>query len=142
MAKLSYANLKLKTNTNIKTFNNRKLNIILELINEKNIEEDELRRVYPFLMNEFQMLYIYTEKSFDEVFSIVQSGYSEEETIVMEYEGNILELGALDDIYEHAESLLETITSDISGRVIISYWNVEKYTDLGNVLKNSMKKIK
>ena len=127
--------------TNIKTFNNRKLNIILELINEKSIEEDELRRVYPFLMNEFQMLYIYTEKSFEEVFSIVQSGYSQEETIVMEYEGNILVLGVLDDIYEHAESLLETITSDISGRIIISYWNIEKYTDLGNVLKNSMKKI-
>lgn len=127
--------------TNIKTFNYRKLNIILELINEKSIEEDELKRVYPFLMNEFQMLYIYTEKSFEEVFSIVQSGYSQEETIVMEYEGNILVLGELDDIYEHAESLLETITSDISGKVIISYWNIEKYTDLGNALKSSIKKI-
>ena len=64
------------------------------------------------------MLYIYTEKSFEEVFSIVQNGYSQDGNVVMEYEGKILVLGILDDIYDHAESLFETITSDIAAKYI------------------------
>ena len=127
--------------TNIKKLNDRKYNIILEVIDGKNIEEDELSKVYPFLMKEFQMLYIYTEKSFEEVFSIVQNGYSQDENVVMEYEGKILVLGILDDIYDHAESLFETITSDIGGKIIISYCNIDRYSDLGDALKSSIKKI-
>ena len=127
--------------TNIKKLNDRKYNIILEVIDGKNIEEDELSKVYPFLMKEFQMLYIYTEKSFEEVFSIVQNGYSQDGNVVMEYEGKILVLGILDDIYDHAESLFETITSDIGGKIIISYCNIDRYSDLGDALKSSIKKI-
>ena len=127
--------------TSIKKSNDRKYNIVLEVIDGKNIDEDELSKVYPFLMNEFQMLYIYTEKSFEDVFSIVQNGYSQDRNIVMEYEGKILVLGILDDIYEHAESLFETITSDISGKIIISYYNIDKYSNLGNILKSSTQKI-
>lgn len=127
--------------TSIKKSNDRKYNIVLEVIDGKNIDEDELSKVYPFLMNEFQMLYIYTEKSFEDVFSIVQNGYSKDGNIVMEYEGKILVLGILDDIYEHAESLFETITSDISGKIIISYYNIDKHSNLGNILKSSTQKI-
>ena len=127
--------------TSIKKSNDRKYNIVLEVIDGKNIDEDELSKVYPFLMNEFQMLYIYTEKSLEDVFSIVQNGYSQDGNIVMEYEGKILVLGILDDIYEHAESLFETITSDISGKIIISYYNIDKYSNLWNILKSSTQKI-
>lgn len=125
----------------IKNINDKRNNIVLDIINNEKVDEDEILKVYPFLLKNFSMLYIDVNKNFNEVLSLVQNGYDNEEIIVMDYSGKIVVLGELDDIYFHAVSLKENIESEISAKVIISYFNIDNYIKLGNVIESAKNKI-
>lgn len=125
----------------IKNLNAKKNSIILDIINNENVDEDEILKVYPFLLKKFSMLYIDVDKNFYEVLSLVQNGYDNEEMIVIDYRGKIVVLGDLDDIYFHAVSLKENIASDTSAKAIISYFYIDNYINLSKVINNAINKI-
>ena len=125
----------------IKNLNVKKNSIILDIINNEKVDEDEILNVYPFLLKKISMLYIDVDKNFNEVLSLVQNGYDNEELVVIDHKGKIVILGELDDIYFHAVSLKENIASDTSAKAIIAYFYVDNYINLGESINSAINKI-
>ena len=125
----------------IKDYNYKKKRIIKELLCNNEVEEEEVLAVNSCFLDKFNLITIYSEGDIEEVYSLVKKGYEEEDTMVLVYQNKILLIGKLEDVYQHAKSIEETLTSNISGKIIISYSTCRNYKVLGSIFKKSNYKI-
>ncbi|MDS0526941.1 helix-turn-helix domain-containing protein [Clostridium sp. SHJSY1] len=116
-------------------------NIIENIIENKGVTKKEVEEAYPFLMNKFKLILINVNNNLDESISLIQDGYREENITIVVYKGKILILGDLEDEYEHASSIKETLEYNLRETSIISYSIVEGYENLSKVVDGCMKKI-
>lgn len=121
----------------IKEENEKGKLVINELLGGKKIDKDELGELYPFLLSKFIMIVICIEGNLEEAYSLISEGYVEEDVVVVLCEDKIVILGKLDLVYEHAQSIRETLVSNISGFKRIIYSKVNDYSQI----KNSLDKI-
>lgn len=125
----------------IKDYNYKKKRIIKDLLCNNEVEEEEVAAINSCFLEKFNLITIYSEGSIEEVYSLVKKGYEEEDTIVLVYQDKVLVIGKLEDVYQHARSIEETLSSNISGKIIISYSTCKNYRMLSSVFKKSNDKI-
>ena len=121
--------------------NNKKKDIIEDILNGKDIAKEDISATYPFLNERFSMITVFVERDLEDAFSLIKEGYDEKDNIVLIYQDKILILGELDDIYDHAISIKETISSIIFCKSRISYISVANYQNLSKALEKCNKKI-
>jgi sugar diacid utilization regulator len=119
----------------------KKNNIIEDIIEDKGLSKKEIEEAYPFLINKFTLIVININNNIDESISLIQDGYREENIAIVVYKKNILILGNLEDEYDHASSIKETIEYNLRENCIISYYNVNGYENLSRVVDGCIKKI-
>ena len=125
----------------IKDYNYKKKRIIKDLLCNNEVEEEEVAAINSCFLEKFNLITIYSEGSIEEVYSLVKKGYEEEDTIVLVYQDKVLVIGKLEDVYQHARSIEETLSSNISGKIIISYSTCKNYRILSSVFKTCNDKI-
>ncbi|MBD7911837.1 MULTISPECIES: helix-turn-helix domain-containing protein [Clostridium] len=125
----------------IKRENKKKSNVIENIIENKGISKKEVEEAYPFLIDKFTLIMISVNNNIDESISLIQDGYKEENIAIVVYKENILILGKLEDEYEHASSIKETIEYNFRENCIISYCNVNNYENLSRAVDGCIKKI-
>ncbi len=107
--------------------------IINEILSNNFVQREEIIEAYPCLSSKFDMILIYVDNMLEEAFSLLKECYDENEMPILIYQDKILLLGKLESVHEHAVSIKETIITNISTKVIISYCKVEGYK---NILKH------
>ena len=125
----------------IKENNNKKKYVIKDILNGKDISKEDILMTYPFLNEKFSIITVFVEKDIEETFLLIKEGYNEEENIVLIHQDKILILGQLDDIYDHAISLRETISSNIACKSRITYLNVANYKKINEAFAKCNEKI-
>lgn len=125
----------------IKDFYYKKEITIKKLLEKKEVSKDEAEEADGFLLQKFNMIIISYDGDIKEAYEIINQSYNKEDIIITIFNDKILLLGKLDDIYEHALSIKETIESNISGKNLISYCNVKNYTNLYDCYIKCNKKI-
>lgn len=121
--------------------NYQKDKMILDVLEGKDVVEDELFTSYPFFTGKFSIISIYLENNIEDALIFIEEGYSDEDASVVLFENKIIIVGKLNEAYEHALSIKETLASNFSGKSIISYCMVNKYTDTYECLNKCNSKI-
>ena len=125
----------------LKENNNKKRYIVEDILKGKDIKKEDILGTYPFLYGKFSMITVFVEKDIESAFVLIKECYDEEQNIVLIYQDKVLILGQLEDIYDHAISIRETVSSNISCRTRISYINVSDYTKIKEALLKCNEKI-
>lgn len=127
--------------SNINDINYKKNMIIGDLLNGKEVNKHDLIKTYSFLTEKFNLITVYVEGNVHEAYTLIKEGYDEEDTVVLVYHDRLLIIGQLDSVYEHALSIKETLSDNISGKIIISFSSIDDYSKLFNSLKRCNNKI-
>lgn len=119
----------------------KKKYIIEDILKGKDITSKDIQDTYPFLNGKFGIITIFVEKDLESAFLLIKECYDEEQNIILKYQEKIVIIGELDDIYDHAVSIRETVSSNISCKTRISYINVSDYTKIKDALLKCNEKI-
>ena len=114
----------------IEDYNYKKNSIIKNLLKDKDVNKEDIKEFHSYLLERFNLITIYFEGDIEEVFSLVKEGYEEEDITVLVYQERVLVLGKLEDVVQHAHSIKETLSSNLSGKVLVSYCFVKNYNML------------
>lgn len=120
---------------------NKRRNIIKDIIQDKDVKEEYIKDAYSFLMNKFSVILINVNKSVKESITLLQDGYNDENIVIVNYKKNILIIGMLEDVYEHALSIKETLEYNLEDSFLISFGAVDGYKNLSKLVKHCEKKI-
>ncbi|SFU29154.1 PucR C-terminal helix-turn-helix domain-containing protein [Clostridium sp. DSM 8431] len=115
--------------------------LIKDIIQGSDYSKSEIKRLYPFMCKDFILIVISIDNSIKECIAVIEDGYESEDICILNYKNNILILGNLDEPYEHAESLKETLEYNTKEKCVISYMNVSGYENLSDAVKKSIRKI-
>lgn len=94
---------------------------LIGLIEGKEIGKDHLERVLPFLEKGAILILVEVQGDKYEALNIIKQLYNEEDVVSMVYENYILLIGNFDEIYEHANSIKDSIASDLYSSCHISF---------------------
>lgn len=115
--------------------------LLIEFLEDRCKFNQQLLFSYPFLKDKFSIITIFIENNITESIYILKEGYKEQEIAIIQDDDNIIIIGKLEDPFSHALSIKETLSSSFAGRCIISYCNVNKYSNAPENLKKCKKKI-
>lgn len=96
---------------------------IIEVLEGKEISDVNVANNIPFLSKGCTLFLINIDGSKYEALNITRQLYSEEEAISLVYKNQLLILGVFDETNEHAQSIRESIASDLYCKCTISYGN-------------------
>lgn len=125
----------------INDYNYKKNRLIKDLLKGKEVSKEEIKEINSCLLEKFNLITIYSEVNIEEVFSLVKEGYKEDDTIVLVYQERVLVLGKLEDVVQHAQSIKETLSSNISGKILVSYCSVKDYNMISASFRKCNQKI-
>lgn len=97
---------------------------LIEILEGKEVLSDKVEKDFPFLSKGCTLFLISVDGSKYEALNIVRQLYTEAEAVSFVYKDNIIILGVLDEINEHARSIRESVISDLYCRCYVSYGNV------------------
>lgn len=97
---------------------------LIEILEGKEVSEVNAEKDFPFLLKGCTLFIINIDGSKSEALNIIRQLYREEEAVSFIYKNKIIVLGAFDEVNEHAESIKESIVSDLYCKCIISYGNL------------------
>lgn len=97
---------------------------IIEIIEGKDISINYIEKDFPFLLNGAALFIIDVDGSKLEALNIIRQLYNEKEAISFIYKNRIIILGLFDEVNEHAESIRQSIVSDLYCKCTISYGNL------------------
>lgn len=119
----------------------KKRMVINEILSNNFIQKEEVIEAYPCLASKFNMILIYVDNMLEEALELLKECYDESNMPILIYQDKILILGQLESVYEHAISIKETIITNISAKVIISYCKVESYKSIIKHIEECNEKI-
>ena len=125
----------------IKDFYYKKEIVIKKLLENKEVSKEEIVGINKILLKRFNMIIISYDGDIKEAYEIVNESYNKENIIITNFNNKIILLGKLDDVYEHVLSIKETIESNISGKILLSYCSVKDYTNLYDCFVKCNKKM-
>lgn len=125
----------------VKEENDKRRLIVNELLSGRSIEREKIEELYPFLLDKFTMMIICIDGNAEDIYPLIKEGYIKEKAVVTLYENKIIILGNLDLVYDHAQSIKETLASNISGFKSIIYCRVHDYTQIRSSLEKCNGKI-
>lgn len=97
---------------------------LIDILEGKEIGINKLDRNFPFLSKGCILFLVSVDGSRYEALNIIKQLYNEQDVITMIYGDNIIVMGNFDEVLEHAESIRESIVSDLYCRCYVSYSNV------------------
>lgn len=101
--------------------------IITALLDEKKIDKDIIKAVWPDLLEEFYLIDIYVENNVNEAYLYIRELYDDSNIEVIFYQEKILLLGELKDSLDHVVGIKDALQNNYSGRYYISYCLVNNY---------------
>lgn len=96
---------------------------LIEILDGKEASSDIIEKDITFISKGCTLFLIDVDGSKFEALNIVRQLYSQGETISFLYKNRVVLLGAFDEINEHAQSIRESIVSDLYCKCYVSYGN-------------------
>ncbi|GLC30003.1 PucR family transcriptional regulator [Clostridium omnivorum] len=96
---------------------------LIEILEGKDISLDTIAKNFPALSKGSTLFLVNVDGSRYEALSIIRELYSEQDIISLVYGDNIIVIGAFDEVEEHAESIKDSIVSDLYCKCYVSYGN-------------------
>lgn len=106
---------------------------LIDILEGKDISQDTIAKNFPAFNQGSTLFLVNVDGSRYEALSIIRQLYTEQDIISLVYGDNIIVIGLFDEIEDHAESIKESIVSDLYCRCCVSYGN--KIRDVKNVRK-------
>ena len=97
--------------------------LLIDILQDKDVSINELKEIFPFLLNGCTLFVVRVEGSRQDALSIIGEIYKKQDVISMIYENNIIVISGFDDALEHAKSIRESIISELYCRCTLSYGN-------------------
>lgn len=103
--------------------------ILMEILEGKNVSNDEVFSSIPFLSKGCFLFLVYVEKSIQEALAIIKQIYRDQEVISIINDNKIIVVGVFSETWEHAKSIKEAINSNLFLNCKISFSNIfhDKY---------------
>lgn len=98
--------------------------ILLDILDGKNISNDKVSSIIPFLPKGCFLLLINVEKNLHEALSLIKQIYKEQDVISLISEDNIIVIGIFSEVSEHAKSIKDAINSNLFLKCRISFSNI------------------
>jgi DNA-binding PucR family transcriptional regulator len=94
---------------------------LVDILEGKEVGIDKLEKNFPFLSKGCTLFLVSVDGSRYEALNIIKQIYNEQDVISMIYGENIIVIGSFEEITEHAESIKESIVSDLYCRCYVSF---------------------
>lgn len=128
-AKYSLSLLKYLLENKLKELHPLKENIIIDILNGKEISSEEIQVNLPMIFKGVNLICFRFNGNEKDVLNVIHEIYEEEEEVVAVAYGNfIVIIGILEDVEEHCKSIIRSITEELYLNVSIFY--SENITDL------------
>ncbi|MFL0248642.1 PucR family transcriptional regulator [Candidatus Clostridium stratigraminis] len=101
----------------------QKEQLLVGILEEKNISQDKVDREFPFISKGSTLFLVTVDGSKYEALNIIRQLYSEGEVLSLVYGDNLIVLGVFEEINEHARSIRESIVSDLYCKCSVGYGN-------------------
>jgi sugar diacid utilization regulator len=103
--------------------------ILMEILEGKNVSNDEVSSSIPFLSKGCFLFLVYVEKNIQEALAVIKQIYRDQEVISIIDDNKIIVLGVFSETSEHAKSIKEAINSNLFLNCKISFSNIfhDKY---------------
>lgn len=125
----------------IKSRISKKEQLIAKLLSGSNVYEEDFKEEFGELKKNNYFMVIEINKGINEALNAIKSIYAKTETELFKINNCILLLGRVNNIEEHAESIYETISTDIDKNCFIAYKKIEKYIEIKDAYEQCRKKI-
>ncbi len=94
--------------------------ILWDLLDGKEVIEDKIKELLPFLYNDSNIFLVKVEDNSSEALNIIKELYLNEEVLCTTFADNILIVGCFDEPRDHAESIKNSIETDLYCKCIVS----------------------
>lgn len=94
--------------------------ILYSLLDNKEVLEDTIKEWIPFLYNDSNIFLVRVEGNAIEALNIIRELYLNEKALCIIFEENIVIVGRFDEPMEHAESIKNSIETDLYCKCIVS----------------------
>lgn len=98
--------------------------ILIDILHGKNVTNDKLSNIIPFLSKGCFLLLINVEKNLYEALSVIKQIYKEQDVISLISDDNIIVIGVFSEVREHAKSIKDAINSNLFLKCSISFGNI------------------
>lgn len=105
--------LKFTIEYNLKQFSNKRENLLKEILTGKYIQEEDVKKVIPYIFHNSSLLVFEIMDKYKEVLAIIKETYSSEKVIAIYHENNVIVLGKFEETIEHAESIKNSIMIEL-----------------------------
>lgn len=94
---------------------------LVDILEGKEVGIDRLDKNFSFLSKGCILFLVSVDGSRYEALNIIKQLYNEQDVITMIYGDNIIVIGSFDEVLEHAESIKESIVSDLYCKCFVSF---------------------
>jgi sugar diacid utilization regulator len=94
---------------------------LIDILEGKEVGTDKLDKNLPFLSKGCTLFLVSVDGSRYEALNIIKQLYNEQDVVSMIYGDNIIVMGSFDEVTEHAESIKESIVSDLYCKCYVSF---------------------
>jgi DNA-binding PucR family transcriptional regulator len=94
---------------------------LVDILEGKEVGIDRLDKNFSFLSKGCVLFLVSVDGSRYEALNIIKQLYNEQDVIAMIYGDNIIVIGNFDEVLEHAESIQESIVSDLYCKCFVSF---------------------
>lgn len=132
--------LKFTVEYNLKEFSNKKETLLREILVGRDVQEDDVRRIIPYIFNNSSLLVFDIIDNSKEILAIIKETYSSEEVTAIYHEDNVIVLGNFEETTEHAESIRNSIMMELYCDCAVSIGtNIKSISSLKKVYSNAKK---
>lgn len=133
--------LELYINEKLKNIFMKKEEIILGLLQAKDMDKNIIKNVWPEVIEEFNIINIYIEDNHNKIMKYIIKSYLNTDACVVNYGKYITVVGKMQDCIQHAKSITEVINNEFSQKCYIAFRRVENYSMLKNEFNKTTNKI-
>ncbi|HEY5523794.1 MAG TPA: helix-turn-helix domain-containing protein [Clostridium sp.] len=139
VAKYSLPLLKYVLENKLKELYPLKENIIIDILNGKEISSEEIQINLPMIFKGVNLICFGFNGNKKDALNVIHEIYEEEEVVAVDYGDLIVIIGIFEDVEEHCKSIIRSITEDLY--LSVSSFYSENITDL-NGLKSAFNEAK
>lgn len=98
--------------------------ILIDILDGKDISNDRVSSIIPFLSKGCFLLLINAEKNIHEALSLIKQLYKEQDVISLVSGDNLIVIGVFPEVREHVQSIKDAINSDLYIKCKISFSSI------------------
>ncbi len=133
--------LKYLIESKIKEVSNNKEKLIRKALSGIHIDKNIINRELNFLKEGFYVINIYLSSHIQEGLELINECYDIKNIVTLIKDNNIVIIGALEDVEEHANSIKDSIASNLYTKCYISYMKLNNINEIKEAYEINMSKI-